>query len=77
MEVKELCKANGGAWGGTKVDEAFKCFINDIADKDSKTIIPLPQSLCTLIEKRQGRALCDLIKNTYYASSFLADVREG
>ncbi|WAQ94602.1 HS12B-like protein [Mya arenaria] len=103
MEVKELCKANGGAWGGTKVDEAFKCFINDIAgfdamgdlkrnhlydfidlfrrfenkkpsispDKDSKTIIPLPQSLCTLIEKRQGRALCDLIKNTYYASSHI------
>ncbi|XP_052793940.1 heat shock 70 kDa protein 12A-like [Mya arenaria] len=101
MEVKELYKASGGAWGGTKVDEAFKGFINDIAgfdamgdlkrnhlydfidlfrrfenkkrsispDKDSKTIIPLPLSLCTLIEKRQGRALCDLIKNTYYASS--------
>ncbi|XP_052793991.1 heat shock 70 kDa protein 12B-like [Mya arenaria] len=101
MEVKELYKASGGAWGGTKVDEAFKGFINDIAgfdamadlkrnhlydfidlfrrfenkkrsispDKDSKMIIPLPLSLCTLIEKRQGRALCDLIKNTYYASS--------
>ncbi|WAQ94605.1 HS12B-like protein, partial [Mya arenaria] len=40
-------------------------------DKDSKTIIPLPLSLCTLIEKRQGRALCDLIKNTYYASSHI------
>ncbi|WAQ94615.1 hypothetical protein MAR_007086, partial [Mya arenaria] len=38
-------------------------------DKDSKMIIPLLLSLCTLIEKRQGRALCDLIKNTYYASS--------
>ncbi|XP_052793964.1 heat shock 70 kDa protein 12A-like [Mya arenaria] len=101
MEVKELYKASGGAWGGTKVDEAFKGFINDIAgfdamadlkrnhlydfidlfrrfenkkrsispDKDSKMIIPLLLSLCTLIEKRQGRALCDLIKNTYYASS--------
>ncbi|XP_052793952.1 heat shock 70 kDa protein 12A-like [Mya arenaria] len=100
MEVKELYKASGGAWGGTKVDEAFKGFINDIAgfdamadlkrkhlddyielfrrfenkkrsispDIDSKTVIPLPQSLCSLIEKRQGRALCDLIKNTSYAN---------
>ncbi|WAQ94400.1 HS12B-like protein, partial [Mya arenaria] len=37
-------------------------------DIDSKTVIPLPQSLCSLIEKRQGRALCDLIKNTSYAN---------
>ncbi|XP_052798615.1 heat shock 70 kDa protein 12A-like [Mya arenaria] len=101
MDVKELFKASGGAWGGTKVDEAFKGFINDIAgfdamgdlkrkhlddfidlfrrfenkkrsispDKDSKTVIPLPLSLCSLIENRQGRALCDIIKNTSYASS--------
>ncbi|WAQ94395.1 LOW QUALITY PROTEIN: HS12B-like protein, partial [Mya arenaria] len=101
MDVKELFKASGGAWGGTKVDEDFKGFINDIAgfdaiadlkqkhlddfidlfrrfenkkrsispDKDSKTVIPLPLSLCSLIEKRQGRALCDLITDTVYASS--------
>ncbi|XP_052792804.1 heat shock 70 kDa protein 12B-like [Mya arenaria] len=35
MEVKELYKASGGAWGGTKVDEAFKGFINDIAGFDA------------------------------------------
>ena len=25
--LKELHKASGGAWGGTKVDEAFRQFI--------------------------------------------------
>ncbi|XP_060559207.1 heat shock 70 kDa protein 12A-like [Ruditapes philippinarum] len=28
--LKELHKASGGAWGGTKVDEAFKAFLSEI-----------------------------------------------
>ncbi|WAQ94612.1 HS12B-like protein [Mya arenaria] len=101
MDVKEVYKASGGAWGGTKVDEAFKDFMNEIAgfdaiadlkrkhlddyidmfhrfenkkrvispDKDSKTVLSLPESLRSLIETRQGRALKDLIKDTSYSTS--------
>jgi hypothetical protein len=28
--LKELHKASGGAWGGTKVDEAFEAFLSEI-----------------------------------------------
>lgn len=30
-QLKELHKASGGAWGGTKVDDAFIAFLSDIA----------------------------------------------
>lgn len=32
--VRELYKANGGAWGGTRVDESFTNFLTDIAGPD-------------------------------------------
>ncbi|XP_061185738.1 heat shock 70 kDa protein 12A-like [Saccostrea echinata] len=32
--LKELYKANGGAWGGTKVDEALECLLADIVGED-------------------------------------------
>jgi hypothetical protein len=31
--LKELHKASGGAWGGTKVDEAFEAFLSEIIGK--------------------------------------------
>lgn len=32
--VRELYKANGGPWGGTKIDEAFHSFLEDVAGED-------------------------------------------
>jgi len=32
--VRELYKANGGPWGGTKIDEQFLNFFTDIAGAD-------------------------------------------
>lgn len=32
--VKEVLKASGGDWGGTKVDDAFECFLGDIMGKE-------------------------------------------
>ena len=32
--VRELFKANGGPWGGTKIDEAFINFLTDITGPD-------------------------------------------
>lgn len=32
--VRELFKANGGPWGGTKIDEAFIEFFTDITGAD-------------------------------------------
>lgn len=33
--VKEIYKANGGPWGGTKIDEAFLDFLVDVAGQDT------------------------------------------
>jgi hypothetical protein len=33
-KLKELHKASGGAWGGTKVDEAFRQFIIKLVGKE-------------------------------------------
>ncbi|XP_045203760.2 heat shock 70 kDa protein 12B-like isoform X2 [Mercenaria mercenaria] len=33
--VREIYKANGGPWGGTKIDEAFLDFLTDIAGLDT------------------------------------------
>ncbi|XP_053376192.1 heat shock 70 kDa protein 12A-like [Mercenaria mercenaria] len=33
-DLKELYKASGGAWGGTKVDNAYETFLSSITDED-------------------------------------------
>lgn len=33
--VRELYKANGGPWGGTKIDEAFLNFLETVAGHDT------------------------------------------
>ena len=33
--VRELFKANGGPWGGTKVDEAFHKFLAEISSDET------------------------------------------
>ncbi|XP_060577016.1 heat shock 70 kDa protein 12A-like [Ruditapes philippinarum] len=36
--IRELYKANGGPWGGTKIDEAFQAFLEDVAGVDTMEI---------------------------------------
>jgi hypothetical protein len=33
-ELRELHRASGGAWGGTKVDDAFEIFLGNLLGKD-------------------------------------------
>lgn len=39
--LKELCKANGGNWGGTKVDAAFTSLLAEIVGNDVMEIFCL------------------------------------
>ena len=32
-DLRELCKASGGAWGGTRVDAAFRTVLDDMFGK--------------------------------------------
>jgi hypothetical protein len=48
--IRELYKANGGPWGGTKIDEAFQTFLEDVAGVDTMEIFMKYVCYCLLFK---------------------------